>query len=182
MATKDEVRIVLISSVSAILVGLMSSLITGMFLTKSNNIIAEKDVKIINAQNTQKNLEMVQSKAEVYIDSVMDLIIYLQSGQDFDVAVAKQLSMQVQKNGFKLMVYVGPELAGKSIDLSVKLQNSFDFTDGRPLSDKMKELQQSAAEWYKAYFTEMTKYNYQSMPNKLEADAIALLLSYLSKS
>ena len=162
MTKQDEVRVVLISSISAIFVGFISSLITGVFLTRSNEIIAEKDVKVINAQNTQKNLEVLQSKAESYIDSVMDLVIYLQAGKQIDANEVKKLSLSVQKNGFKLMVYAGPELASKSIELSNNLQQFVNLSASKPLDEKMKELQISAVDWYKAYFIEMSKYNYQA--------------------
>lgn len=71
MESKSDIRVVLISSAAAVVVGLMSALVTGMFLIKSNTIMAEKDIKVINAQNTQKNLEIIKTKAENYIDSVM---------------------------------------------------------------------------------------------------------------
>lgn len=182
MESKSEIRVVLISSAAAVVVGLMTSLVTGMFLTKSNSIIAEKDIKVINAQNTQKNLEIIKVKAENYIDSVMDLVIYLQMHDTFEVNRANKLALQAQKNGFKLMVHVGPQLAHKSVDLSLKLQTSIDVNDNRPLDEKISELTMSAAEWYKAYFVEISSYNYQSMPHKMEADAIALLIQKFGKN
>lgn len=182
MLHKTEIRVVLISSAAAVLIGLMSSLVTGYFLTKSNEIIADKDIALINAQNSQKYLEVVKQKAEVYIDSVMDFYVYIQMNDKYEVNRAKKLALVAQKNGFKLMIYVSPELASKSINLSLKLQAGVDYTDDRPMEVKMKELTQSAADWYRAYFIEVSTYNYQAMPNKFEADAISLLINSAFKS
>lgn len=182
MESKSDIRVVLISSAAAVVVGLMSALVTGMFLIKSNTIMAEKDIKVINAQNTQKNLEIIKTKAENYIDSVMDLVIYLQIHDTFEVNRANELALRAQKNGFKLMVHVGPQLAKNSVDLSLKLQASIDVNDSRPLGVKINEVTMSAAEWYKAYFVEIYTYNYQSMPHKMEADSIALIIQKFGKS
>lgn len=80
------------------------------------------------------------------------------------------------------MVHVGPQLAKNSVDLSLKLQASIDVNDSRPLGVKINEVTMSAAEWYKAYFVEISTYNYQSMPHKMEADSIALIIQKFGKS
>ncbi|HCH2593837.1 TPA: hypothetical protein NKS49_004733 [Vibrio parahaemolyticus] len=167
------IKIAIISGVFAIL----GSGVTGYFVVKSNQIIAQKDVKIQTSEFIQSNHVILRKKAEEFVIGVYDYFQVINDAPNAEAKEIRKAGIELQKKAVTLSIYSGHGLGQASIALASTLAAFPDSTEApEKVADKVVN---DLTAWYNQFYVETSSYNLELMP---EAFVKKALIQYFTKS
>jgi len=91
----------------------------------------------------------------------------------------QSLINELDKLAYSLLLYAGPNIGGKSIELNLALRKTITAKDKNDINKAISIIETATQEWLKTYVNEIRVYKSQSMPDKWKIDIFGPILSKL---
>ncbi|HCM1038983.1 TPA: hypothetical protein N2810_004479 [Vibrio parahaemolyticus] len=167
----SNIKLALISGAFAVL----GSSVTGLLLVYSNQVIAEKDIRIKTSEIVQINHDVLREKSEVFMNGVYDFFLVLYNNPHASKLEIDKAILELQKKAMALSIYSSPELGKASRELVLELST---FPHSTTIAEDTADKVVSAFdEWHKQFYIETSNYSLELMPNSFVR---SVLLRYVA--
>jgi len=124
-------------------------------------------------------MEKLREKAEIFLTSAHDVIVWFENHDTFNVNEARQQIRKLERTAFAFAPYGNPKLTSLTIAVPLTLREVVDKSDKDKSTQNIKKVSDAISEWTKEYYAQMAKFEAQTMPDKWKTDTLGAALGRL---
>lgn len=166
---KNTIYVQLITAVSVIIASFGGAYLSADFALQGTKEEIRKDMLILSASNANDNAKEIKKRAEIYLITLFQLLEILDNERVY-VDEAEKLISKMNEHAQGLLIYGGPELGASTLRLNLSLKGALISTSKEEALNDIKNVMESAKDWYPVYYSVIQSYDRHTMPEKSKAD------------